>query len=62
MRNFVANPMKINLQGNQKVLGQLGSMMVDFKVGFEILPGTKAKDQEVDTNDFEAAPLADFHE
>jgi alkyl sulfatase BDS1-like metallo-beta-lactamase superfamily hydrolase len=49
-------------KGNQKVLGQLASMMVDFKVGFEVLPGTKAKDQEVDTNDFEAAPLADFHE
>jgi hypothetical protein len=28
-------------------------MMVDFEIGFEILPGTKGEAQKEDMNDFE---------
>ena len=31
------------IEGNRDVLGQLASTLVDFKLGFEILPGTKAQ-------------------
>jgi hypothetical protein len=30
-------------------------MMVDFELGFEILPGTKGMAQKDDMNDFEAS-------
>lgn len=46
------------LEGNQKVLGQLASMMVDFELGFEILPGTKGPAKDKDFNDFEVRPVA----
>ena len=50
-------------EGDPKVLTQLGSMMVDFELGFEILPGTKGRDEEVDINDFElGAPIEMVHE
>ena len=42
--------------GNLDVLRQLGSAMVTFDIGFEILPGTKAPPAE-DLNDFEVGPL-----
>ncbi len=42
------------LKGNQEVLGQLASMMVNFELGFEILPGTKGDAKDEDMNDFEA--------
>lgn len=44
-------------EGDLSVLQQLGSTMVHFEVGFEILPGTKGPSQEVDRNDFEVGPL-----
>ncbi len=43
------------LEGDPGVLTQLGSMMVDFELGFEILPGTKGMAQKDDINDFEAS-------
>ncbi len=50
------------VKGNQKILEQLASMMVDFQVGFEILPGTKGPAQDVDFNDFEVGPSKPLHE
>jgi alkyl sulfatase BDS1-like metallo-beta-lactamase superfamily hydrolase len=46
-------------EGDLGVLQQLASTMVAFEIGFEILPGTKGADEEIDMNDFEvgAAPL-----
>jgi alkyl sulfatase BDS1-like metallo-beta-lactamase superfamily hydrolase len=43
------------LEGDPEVLTQLGSMMVDFELGFEILPGTKGEPEEDDMNDFEVS-------
>jgi alkyl sulfatase BDS1-like metallo-beta-lactamase superfamily hydrolase len=50
------------LKGNQKVLGQLASMMVDFELGFEILPGTKGPSKGEDFNDFEVGPSEPLHD
>ncbi len=50
------------LKGNQKVLGQLASMMVHFELGFEILPGTKGPAQDMDLNDFEVGPSEPLHD
>lgn len=50
------------IKGDPKVLTELGSMMVDFELGFEILPGTKGKPQKDDMNDFEVSPMADISE
>jgi alkyl sulfatase BDS1-like metallo-beta-lactamase superfamily hydrolase len=33
------------IEGNREVLGQLASTLIDFEVGFEILPGTKSQVQ-----------------
>ncbi len=30
------------IEGNREVLSQLASTLVDFELGFEILPGTKS--------------------
>ena len=30
-----------NIEGNREVLSQLASTLIDFELGFEILPGTK---------------------
>ncbi len=46
------------VKGNQEVLGQLASMMVDFELGFEILPGTKGPAKGEDLNDFEVGPVS----
>ena len=43
------------VKGNQQVLVQLASMMVDFELGFEILPGTKGPGKAEDLNDFEVS-------
>ncbi|MFB3059390.1 MAG: alkyl sulfatase C-terminal domain-containing protein, partial [Gammaproteobacteria bacterium] len=43
------------LEGDPEVLTQLGSMMVDFELGFEILPGTKGEPLKDDMNDFEVS-------
>ena len=46
------------VKGDQQVLAQLASMMVDFELGFEILPGTKGPGKAEDLNDFEvSAPV-----
>ena len=33
------------IEGNREVLGQLASTLIDFELGFEILPGTKSQAQ-----------------
>jgi hypothetical protein len=33
------------IEGNREVLSQLASTLVDFELGFEILPGTKSQAQ-----------------
>jgi hypothetical protein len=48
--------------GNLGVLEQLASTMVEFEIGFEILPGTGGPATEMDINDFEVGPLAVMHE
>jgi hypothetical protein len=50
------------VDGNLDVLKQLGSTMVAFEIGFEILPGTKMAAPEADLNDFEVGPLESVHE
>ena len=50
------------VKGDVAVLEQLGSTMVAFEIGFEILPGTKGPAPEADINDFEIAPLEITHE
>ena len=45
------------VDGNLSVLNQLASTMVNFEMGFEILPGTKGPSPETDLNDFEVGPL-----
>jgi alkyl sulfatase BDS1-like metallo-beta-lactamase superfamily hydrolase len=46
-----------SFEGDLAVLKQLGSAMVDFELGFEILPGTKGPATEPDLNDFEVGPI-----
>jgi alkyl sulfatase BDS1-like metallo-beta-lactamase superfamily hydrolase len=48
--------------GNLDVLKQLGSTMVSFEMGFEILPGTKGAPEETELNDFELGPVEISHE
>ena len=43
------------VKGNQQVLAQLASMMVDFELGLEILSGTKGLGKTEDLNDFEVS-------
>jgi alkyl sulfatase BDS1-like metallo-beta-lactamase superfamily hydrolase len=50
------------VKGDVAVLAQLGSTMVAFEIGFEILPGSKRPAPEADINDFEVAPLEITHE
>jgi alkyl sulfatase BDS1-like metallo-beta-lactamase superfamily hydrolase len=45
------------IDGDVGVLEQLASTMVDFELGFEILPGTKGPSPEEDLNDFEVGPV-----
>jgi alkyl sulfatase BDS1-like metallo-beta-lactamase superfamily hydrolase len=44
--------------GDLGVLKQLASAMVEFEVGFEILPGTKGSAADDELNDFEVGPVA----
>ncbi len=47
------------LEGDAGILGQLKSAMIHFELGFEIMPGTKAKDpQSEKLNEFEQEPAA----
>ena len=48
--------------GNLDVLKQLGSAMVSFEIGFEVLPGTKGAPEETELNDFELGPVEISHE
>ncbi len=50
---------KARLKGNKKVLAQLKTMMVQFDVGFEILPGTGAKDLTPEKKPFQQEDLGD---
>jgi alkyl sulfatase BDS1-like metallo-beta-lactamase superfamily hydrolase len=45
------------IDGDVGVLQQLASAMVEFELGFEILPGTKGPSPEEDLNDFEVGPV-----
>ena len=45
------------MEGNQEVLGQLASTMIEFEMGFEILPGTRSETRIEDLNDFEVGPI-----
>jgi alkyl sulfatase BDS1-like metallo-beta-lactamase superfamily hydrolase len=45
------------VDGNLEVLAQLASTMVEFELGFEILPGTGASAPKVNLNDFEVGPV-----
>ena len=50
------------IDGDAGVLQQLASTMVDFELGFEILPGTKGPSPETDLNDFEVGPVGAMSE
>jgi alkyl sulfatase BDS1-like metallo-beta-lactamase superfamily hydrolase len=43
--------------GDLGVLQQLASMLVEFELGFEILPGTKGPAADAELNDFEVGPV-----
>ena len=45
------------LEGNTEVLTQLAALLVDFEIGFEILPGTKGPGAPDDMNPFEMGPV-----
>ena len=45
------------VDGDLGVLNQLASAMIDFEMGFEILPGTKGPDVDIDRNDFEVGAI-----
>ncbi len=47
---------KAKLVGNRKPYEQLKAMLVQFEMGFEILPGTKAEDLTPENNPFEMEP------
>ncbi len=50
------------VKGNTEVLSQLGSMMMDFDLAFEIIPGTVAPRGAEEINDFEVGPIYPAHE
>ncbi len=43
--------------GDIGVLQQLASTLVEFELGFEILPGTKGPAADAELNDFEVGPV-----
>ncbi len=43
--------------GDLGVLQQLASTLVEFELGFEILPGTKGPAADAELNDFEVGPV-----
>jgi alkyl sulfatase BDS1-like metallo-beta-lactamase superfamily hydrolase len=49
---------KAKLKGNREVYEQLKSTLVQFELGFEMMPGTKKADAKPDLNAFEQAPPA----
>jgi alkyl sulfatase BDS1-like metallo-beta-lactamase superfamily hydrolase len=50
---------KAKLKGDRKVMDQLKAMLVHFDLGFEILPGTGAKDLTPEEKPFQQAKPAD---
>lgn len=48
---------KAKLEGDTTLLAKFGATMVDFEIGFEILPGTKGDAVKPDQNDFEVGPV-----
>jgi alkyl sulfatase BDS1-like metallo-beta-lactamase superfamily hydrolase len=48
------------VRGDASILEKLGSTMVDFEIGFEILPGTKSAAEVEDLNPYEVGPI-DLH-
>jgi alkyl sulfatase BDS1-like metallo-beta-lactamase superfamily hydrolase len=48
---------KAKLQGNAKVLNQLGSALVEFKIGFEVLPGTRGAVPAPKSRSFAVGPI-----
>ena len=50
------------LEGNGKILNQLGAMMTTFELAFEILPGTVGSSPTEELNDFEVGPVPVIHE
>jgi len=49
---------KAKLKGNREVYEQLKSTLVQFELGFEMMPGTKKADAKPDLNAFEQLPPA----
>lgn len=49
---------KAKLEGNREVYEQLKSTLVQFELGFEIMPGTKKAEEKPDLNALEQAPPA----
>ncbi len=43
--------------GNVEILNQLASTMVEFELGFEIMPGTKGPTPEAELDPFEVGPV-----
>ncbi len=50
---------KAKIEGDQSVYEDLKTMLVNFELGFEIMPGTGAADLSPDRNVFEQEPLGD---
>jgi alkyl sulfatase BDS1-like metallo-beta-lactamase superfamily hydrolase len=49
---------KAKLDGNRKVYEQLKTTLVQFELGFEMMPGTKKAEAKPDMSTFEQAPPA----
>ena len=48
---------KAKLEGDRRVYEDLKNMLVQFDLGFEMMPGTGATDLSPDMGDFEQEPL-----
>ena len=48
---------KAKLDGDPSVLAKLGAAMVDFELGFEILPGTASPGSDEKANPFKAGKI-----
>lgn len=45
------------VQGETDILGKLASVLVDFEIGFEIMPGTGAADEDTERNPYQQPPV-----
>jgi hypothetical protein len=50
---------KAKLDGDRQVFDDLKGMLINFELGFEIMPGTGAADLSPQLNPFAQEPLAD---